>query len=110
MSDTPKPQPPALASYDLIAVLDRFQTPLPTHKCAIHIFKDQEWIACEWNPRTPETQTDESYLGTARTVNRPIQIGFHAWAKNEHEFRYFCISENAGAVATASTAPRKQEQ
>jgi hypothetical protein len=84
----------ALPSHDLFAVFDRRCDNMPTKKCSIEIFKDGEWIACEWNPRTSESQADAGYLGTASTTTRPLQIGFHAWAQNDSEFRYFCLPAN----------------
>lgn len=84
----------AFPSRALFAAFDRKVDALPTEKCAIEIFKDGEWISCEWNPRTPESQADAGYLGTARTTARPVQIGFHAWEQNDSEFRYFCLPAN----------------
>ena len=77
-------------------VFDRKVDALPNDKCAIEIFNDGEWLACEWIPRTTNIQSDVGYLGTARTTSSTIQIGFHAWEQNNSEFRYFCLPENAG--------------
>lgn len=85
----------ALPSHDLFAVFDRRETALPKNDCAIEIWKDGEWLPCSWHPRTPKSEADAGYLGTARTSHRPIQIGFHAWEKNEWEFIYFCLPANS---------------
>lgn len=85
----------ALPTHELFAVFDRKVDALPIEKRAIEIFKDGEWLACEWSPRTSETQADAGYLGTAMTTARPIQIGFHAWEQNDSEFRHFCLPANA---------------
>lgn len=84
----------ALPSHALLAAFDRKVDALPTKKGTIEIFVDGEWLACEWNPRTPETKADAGYLGTARTTGRPIQIGFHAWEQNDSEFRFYCLPAN----------------
>ena len=92
---TMKPVPP---SHDLYRVFDRTVDALPTQKCDVEIFKHGKWITCEWTPRTPESQADDGYLGTATTINRHYQIGFHAWEQNDSEFRYFCIPTNADRI------------
>ena len=81
-------------SYTLLSYFDRKVDALPNEKCAIEIFYDGEWLACEWNPRTTDSQADVGYIGTARTTSSTIQIGLHAWEQNDSEFRYFCLPEN----------------
>ena len=102
----------ALPSHALFAVFDRKETDLPTKKCAIEIFMEGEWLPCEWNPRTPESQANAGYLGTARTTARPLQIGFHAWEQNDSEFRHFCLPANVKTVATegAGESPTEAAQ
>ena len=81
-------------SHISLPVFDRKVDALPNDKCAIEIFNDGEWLACEWNPRTTDSQADVGYIGTARTTDSPIQIGLHAWEQNDSEFRYFCLPAN----------------
>ena len=71
--------------------IDRNQEGMPAHKCLIEIWVHGEWLECEWCPRTKGSEADDGYLGTARTTSRPIQIGFHAWRQNDHEFREYKI-------------------
>lgn len=80
--------------HDALDVLDRKADSLPSEECTIEIFNDGEWLRCLWNPRTPESIADDGYLGTARTTDLRIQIGFHAWKNNDHEFRYFCFADD----------------
>lgn len=81
-------------SHPLFPVFDRKVDALPNDKCAIGIFYDGRWLACEWNPRTADSQADVGYIGTAITTDSTIQIGFHAWEQNDSEFRYFCLPQN----------------
>jgi len=81
-------------SHTSLPVFDRKVDALPNEKCAIEICNDGEWLACEWHPRTADSQADVGYIGTARTTDSPIQIGLHAWEQNNSEFRYFCLPEN----------------
>ena len=78
-------------SHPLFPVFDRKVDALPNDNCAIEIFNDGEWLACEWNPKTTDSQADVGYIGTARTTDSPIQIGLHAWEQNNSEFQYFCL-------------------
>lgn len=94
MSTESKKDVIGVVSHTLFAVFDRKVDALPTEKCTIEIFTDGDWLACEWHPRTPESQADAGYLGTAKTIARPIQIGFHAWEQNDSEFRHFCLPAN----------------
>ena len=82
-------------SHTSLLVFDRKVDAMPSGKCAIGIFNDGEWLDCEWNPRTADSQADVGYIGTARTTDSTIQIGFHAWEQNDSEFRYFCLPQNA---------------
>ena len=81
-------------SHTSFLVFDRKVDALPNDKCAIEIFNDGEWLACEWNPRTTDSQADVGYIGTARTTSSTIQIGLHAWEQNNSEFRYFRLPES----------------
>jgi len=81
-------------SHTLFPVFDRKVHALPNEKCAIEIFNEGEWLACEWNPRATDSQADVGYLGTARTTAGTIQIGFHAWEQNNSEFQYFYLPNN----------------
>ena len=71
--------------------IDRNQEGMPAHKCLIEIWVHGEWLECEWCPIKKGSEADDGYLGTARTTSRPIQIGFHAWRQNDHEFREYKI-------------------
>ena len=82
-------------SHTSLTVFDRKVDALPSDKCAIEIFNDGEWLACEWNPRAADSEDDVGYIGTAITTDSTIQIGWHAWEQNDSEFRYFCIPQNA---------------
>ncbi len=49
---------------------------------------------CKWHPFDPtnpptDVEHDRAYLGTARTLDRKINIGFHAWQPNNYEFIYY---------------------
>jgi hypothetical protein len=85
----------ALPGHAFFAVFDRKADALPAEKCAIEILKNGEWVACEWHPRTPESEADAGYLGTAWATRTPPKIGYHAWEQNDYEFRYFCLPANA---------------
>ena len=97
-----------LPSHALLTVFDRRATDLPTEKCAIEIWLGGGWIACEWHPRTPDSQADFGYLGTAITTARRFQSGFLAWAQNSAEFLYFCLPAHDKSPSVTKT-PMKPE-
>lgn len=79
--------------------LNRHIDPLPKEKCIIEIVhKDidgEHLYKCEWNPFNPLgymdscTKPSPEYIGTARTIDRKINIGFHANTINNSEFVYY---------------------
>ena len=81
-------------SHPLFPVYDRKVDALPHEKCAIEIYNDGRWLACEWHPKATDSQADAGYIGTARTTSRTIHVGYHAWKQNDSEFRYFCLPDN----------------
>lgn len=90
--------------------IDRHQDGMPSQKCMIAIWVDGEWLECEWHPRKEDSEADEGYLGTARTTSRPIQIGFHAWRQNDHEFRdYKILGDNAEVRCGHAALPKSSD-
>lgn len=81
--------------------LNRHIDPLPKEKCIIEIVhKDvdgEHLYKCEWNPFNPleyiegYTKPSPEYVGTARTIENKIKIGFHANTVNNSEFIYYKI-------------------
>lgn len=76
--------------------------PLPTEKCIIFIIKndvDGESIhLCKWKPYNYEEhlqirKPSEVYLGSAKTIDRNINIGFSIWNQNNDEFIYYKVVE-----------------
>lgn len=74
--------------------------PLPTEISKIKIIVmdvDGEHIhLCKWEPFDKSQYIGRQmpgtgYLGTARTIDRKINIGFHAWDQNNSEFIYYQI-------------------
>lgn len=74
---------------------NRKSIPLPKHRqCKIAIVTTDGVRICNWFPFNPKNYTvdnmpAEGYLGTARTIDSPIQIGFHAWQQNDSEFLFY---------------------
>lgn len=79
--------------------LNRHINPLPKEKCIIEIInKDvdgEHLYKCEWNPLNPLEYMDSDikpspeYVGTARTIESKLQIGFNVWDVNNSEFIYY---------------------
>lgn len=60
----------------------------------IEIMTNDGNFICQWEPferdnYLPEDMPSDGYLGTARTIGRPFNIGFHAWEQTDHEFVWY---------------------
>ncbi len=83
--------------------INRHINGLPKLECAINILVEypshEQLISCVWLPfdesiySETEIKPSKGYLGTARSIEQYVGIGFHAWEQNNYEFVYYILDK-----------------